>query len=355
MFPPNFVKENVLAFTKPGELVCDPFSGRGTTVLESLLQGRRAIGSDINPVAWCVSAAKAKPASLSELVARMEGLETEYSNVDADALRLESAGLPEFFRHAFHAETLQQILFLRSRLNREERVDRFILALVLGHLHGEVNRSQYYFSNQMPHTISTKPGYSIRYWNRNGMVAPERNVFEIVRNRAEFRLKDGLPEKSGQVALCDVRNVHRRFAKHIRQVDAVITSPPYLDVTNFEEDQWLRLWFMGGAPAPTYGKVSNDDRHSHIDAYWDFVAEAWRSVAMLLKPGGHVICRIGTGRMDIEELSDSLVESIREAWPKARLTNDPVITAIANRQTTRMNAGARGCKFEIDFTFACPC
>ena len=24
--------------------------------------------------------------------------------------------------------------------------------------------------------------------------------------------------------------------------------PPYLDVTHFEEDQWLRLWFLGGPP-----------------------------------------------------------------------------------------------------------
>lgn len=36
-------------------------------------------------------------------------------------------------------------------------------------------------------------------------------------------------------------------------VRCVITSPPYLDVTNFEEDQWLRLWFQGGPPKPTWG------------------------------------------------------------------------------------------------------
>ena len=36
----------------------------------------------------------------------------------------------------------------------------------------------------------------------------------------------------------------------------VVTSPPYLDVTNFEEDQWLRLWFLGGPPFPTRGRIS---------------------------------------------------------------------------------------------------
>jgi DNA modification methylase len=59
MFPADFVLDQLLAYSRPGDLVFDPFSGRGTTVLESLLNNRRVIALDINPVAACVSGAKA--------------------------------------------------------------------------------------------------------------------------------------------------------------------------------------------------------------------------------------------------------------------------------------------------------
>ena len=61
MFPPDFVDRYVLAYTEPNDIVFDPFSGRGTAVFQSLLLGRLAYGIDINPVAACVSWAKADP------------------------------------------------------------------------------------------------------------------------------------------------------------------------------------------------------------------------------------------------------------------------------------------------------
>jgi DNA modification methylase len=43
----RFIKENSLI----GDLVCDPFMGSGTTLVEATVNGRRAYGTDINPVA----------------------------------------------------------------------------------------------------------------------------------------------------------------------------------------------------------------------------------------------------------------------------------------------------------------
>src|SRR3954447_11551486 len=74
MFPEAFVRRNLLAWSKPNDLILDPFSGRGTTVFESLLNGRRALGCDLNPVAVCLSKAKATPPSLSALVQRLKTL-----------------------------------------------------------------------------------------------------------------------------------------------------------------------------------------------------------------------------------------------------------------------------------------
>ena len=354
MFPPAFARESILAFTKPGDLVCDPFSGRGTTLLEALLNDRRAIASDISPVAWCLSCVKAKPATLNEAKRAIEELRSGYEDMNSGELEREADGLPEFFAVAFHRETLKQLLFLRRTLNLRQRVDRFVAAIVLGHLHGELNRSDYYLSNQMPHSISTKPTYSINYWKNHDLSPPERDVFNVLLNRTEFRLGDGVPSRRGTASRCDVRAVHRVFCRYIGTVDAIVTSPPYLDVTCFEEDQWLRLWFLGGPANPTYGRISRDDRHGSACRYWDFLAEAWRSLALLLKPKGHLVCRIGTGKEDPEELAENLIDSVRDAWPAAKLIGQPVITGTQKRQTTVLNAGAVGCRYEIDYAFICP-
>ena len=46
----------------------------------------------------------------------------------------------------------------------------------------------------------------------------------------------------------DMRNLPRIIEVHKNRADqCAITSPPYLNVTSFEEDQWLRLWFLGGS------------------------------------------------------------------------------------------------------------
>lgn len=49
--PWQVVQEYIKHYTAPGDLVCDPFAGSGVTPVEALVLGRRAVASDINPVA----------------------------------------------------------------------------------------------------------------------------------------------------------------------------------------------------------------------------------------------------------------------------------------------------------------
>ncbi|MGH7817454.1 MAG: DNA methyltransferase, partial [Candidatus Binatia bacterium] len=132
MFPEEFVAKQVLAYTERGDVVFDPFCGRGTAVFESLLNGRRGAGVDINPVAVCVAGAKADTPLLSSVLARLSKLRT--ARKQAEVLPIPAGS---FFNACFHPTTLQQILFLRREIDwRGSRVDRFVAAVVLGCLHG---------------------------------------------------------------------------------------------------------------------------------------------------------------------------------------------------------------------------
>jgi DNA modification methylase len=57
-FSPAFARSAILAFTKPGDLVLDPFLGGGTSAVEATLLGRRAAGTDISSLAVFISRAK---------------------------------------------------------------------------------------------------------------------------------------------------------------------------------------------------------------------------------------------------------------------------------------------------------
>lgn len=353
MFPPKFARDSILEYSKPGDVILDPFSGRGTTLLEALLNGRTAVAGDINPVAYCISAAKASQPSLALVLDELERLEDKYYRASLTLLECSRQRLPAFFRRAFSSETARQLLFLRRRLDWRSNVEhRFIMALLLGHLHGESDRSMNYCSTQMPHSISTKPKYSLDYWRRHDLRPPRRDVFDLLADRAEFRLTDIVPNGRAHVALADARTIGRRFAAFEGRVSAMITSPPYLDTTRFEEDQWLRLWLLGGPPHPTYNKVSRDDRYENPNAYWSFLQDALRGTAPLLKQSAVLVCRLGANGVDPDHLRKSMIRTVSAVWRRARLLGRPQVTTIEKRQTAVLNPESVGCRYEMDFTFS---
>jgi len=66
MHIPYFFLNNDI-FSKPGAIVLDPFCGSGTVLLESLLAGRNAVGTDTNPLASLISQVKTSPLNIQKL------------------------------------------------------------------------------------------------------------------------------------------------------------------------------------------------------------------------------------------------------------------------------------------------
>jgi DNA methylase len=62
-FTPAFAAAAVRAFSSAGNVVCDPFVGGGTTLVEARLAGRLSLGADLSPLAAFVARAKAIPSS----------------------------------------------------------------------------------------------------------------------------------------------------------------------------------------------------------------------------------------------------------------------------------------------------
>ena len=62
---PEVIRELIATFSKPGDLVLDPFLGGGTTAVEALALGRRFFGTDINSLGVFAARAKTTPLSRS--------------------------------------------------------------------------------------------------------------------------------------------------------------------------------------------------------------------------------------------------------------------------------------------------
>jgi hypothetical protein len=256
----------------------------------------------------------------------------------------------EFFTLCFHEKTLRQLLFLKKKLDwREERTDCFIAALALGCLHGESHRTELCFSNRMPRTISTKPAYSVRWWRAKGCVPPERDIFSILRTAAKYRYESELPPLKGRVVEGDVRRASTLLRPYRDKVKLVITSPPYLDITDYHEDQWLRLWFLGGHAKPVTGQ-GKDDRHRRVEAYWQFLREAWAGIVSLLDDSAQIVVRIGGTRLGEEELRTGLLESLNSTGYRFKLAESRQ-TDIKNGQRRIFQPVPAAASVEHDFRF----
>ena len=106
---PNFF---ITKLTEKGETVYDPFSGRGTTIIEAALCGRNAIANDINPISRILSEGRTKIPTIQEIKKRLEEIiidESLTSDIDLSMF--------------FHKETLQEIISLKSYFLQKDSLD----------------------------------------------------------------------------------------------------------------------------------------------------------------------------------------------------------------------------------------
>lgn len=175
-------------------------------------------------------------------------------------------------------------------------------------------------------------------------------MFDLLRDRIAFRYASVPPTRRGTAFLSDMRELPRLVKGFGRAIRFAITSPPYLDITKFEEDQWLRLWFLGGKPRPTYGVVSRDDRHERPSKYWNLVSDMWRVLGQVLGKKAEIVIRLGAKKLDEEQLGACLkgttVFSQREVSLLSRESS-----VIRRKQTGAFLPDSEGCLTEVDFHF----
>lgn len=129
MFPPHVPRVFIEWLTKAGDVVYDPFSGRGTAPLEACRLGRVGVGSDANPLAYVLTGAKVDPPTLNALKVRLAYLKKHQP-------RKRAGNVPDDVAMLYTSKVLRQLCWLRAELDIEDLTDRFVMATILGLMHG---------------------------------------------------------------------------------------------------------------------------------------------------------------------------------------------------------------------------
>ena len=314
MFPSRFADEVIKQYTKVGDLVLDPFAGRGTSIYSAAIQGRIGIGIELNPVGWVYGKAKLNPASQDMVINRLLQLSkttNKYSLV-ADCL-------PEFFHLCFSKNVRQFLLAAREQLNwKYKSIDWTIMGLLLVYLHGKRNQS---LSNQMRQTKSMSPGYAVKWWKANDLTAPELDPVDFMLKRIKWRYSKGCPITNGsQIYLGDCLTVLTKLCRNRvnlggNRIRLLLTSPPYYGVTNYHYDQWIRLWLLGYPPMPNSSLGKHKERFQDKEDYSHLLEAAFRKASYLITKDSVIYIRTDSREFTF----DTTVNILKQVFPDKKM------------------------------------
>lgn len=296
-FKPQLPRFFLLKYSVPRSVVLDPFSGRGTTAIESALLERIPISNDTNPISKILTEPRLRPPTLKEVSDRLDTIPFDKSQkADID--------LSMFY----HADTEGEIVSLRNYLlskhDNMDYVDKWIRMVATNRLTGH---SKNFFSvYTLPPNQAASQEEQKRINERLNQVPQYKNVKQIILKKTEDLLRDVTPSirerlfKISRSAIFLEQDSRNLSGLPDNYVDLIITSPPFINLVSYAKDNWLRLWFNGFSVKEIEGKITV---LRNISDWSIFVRDTLRELRRVLKAGGYLAFEVGeTRQYDLKDI-----------------------------------------------------
>ena len=321
-FKPQLPRFFIERLTAPGDAVYDPFAGRGTTLIESALLGRVPLGCDINPLSSIMTLPRLNPPTVDQVAYRLSHIDLE--NVDK---------YPEELLVFYHPETLKQICSLKKYVKEkaDSWVDQWIRLVALSRLTG--HSSGFFSVYTLPPNQAVSVDSQKKINQKRNQEPPLRDVKNIILKKTRTLLKN-CDDQTREILKCTSNQA--RFLTQpsdsvpeiaSNSVSLVVTSPPFLDVVNYAQDNWLRCWFCGIDPATVPITMARK-----IEQWQREMTKVFLELERVLKPGGHIAFEVGEVRHGKIKLEEAVIPCGIKAGltPLLVLINDQAFTKTAN-------------------------
>ena len=236
---PQIAERLIKTYSQPGEVVYDPMCGSGTVLVEATLLGRKAIGTDLNPLAILLSRVKTTPIEQSYLkqtvAAFLDTVNERFNKLEPSKRHVPAK--PDFSNidFWFKPQAVNDLAIIHNAINevKDEKVRDFLRVP---------------FSLTVRKASNTRPGeFKLYRYSPTTLKKHNPNVPKLFKDSVKNALACLVQydEATKLASDCKVYKADARYTEKIipdGSVDLIATSPPYGDShTTVAYGQFSRL------------------------------------------------------------------------------------------------------------------
>jgi len=308
-------------FCVPGDVVYDPFMGRGTTLIEAQLRQCRAMGNDANPLSGVLGGPRLNPPTFKMVEERLTEVSLSMtSKVDSDLLVFFA---PDTLAELYGWRTYFRI---RKRQGTFDLVDAWIQMVACNRLTGHSNG--FFSVYTLPPNQATSLEAQRRINAKRNQIPEYRNTKALILKKTKQLLRDPLPHdysRHDHEILCSSADSTSDIPSD--SVRLVVTSPPFLDTVDYIGDNWLRMRFCELSVDPdSIWQIKS------LDQWVARMTNVFKELKRILQPGGIVAFEVGEIRSGVLLLENEVVKAGFEAGliPECIMINSQDFTKTAN-------------------------
>ncbi len=319
-FKPQLPHFFIDKLTVEGDVIFDPFMGRGTTLLEGVLSGRNVVGCDVNPLSKIIIEPRLTPPSIKLIEDRIYNIDLKWKKE-----------IPDELLTFYHRDTLKELCALKNYFevkgSKIDIIDKWIKMVATNRLTG--HSSGFFSVYTLPPNQAVTVKRQIIINSQRNQIPEYRDVKKIIIKKSKTLLSDinkkdiEMFNKYGAKAKIVIGSSDKIKGICANSVSLVVTSPPFLNIVDYATDNWLRCWFNSidsdSIPIWIFKKVE-EWKHA--------MTSAFIKMHDLLKTNGYVAFEVGEVRNGKVKLEDYVIPAAEAAGlvPLLVLINDQEFT-----------------------------
>jgi hypothetical protein len=301
-FKPQLPRFFIDLLTRKGDVVYDPFSGRGTTVIEAGLSGRDVLANDANPLSRIMTEPRFFPPDVAAVEKRLTAIPRDSDGATID--------LSMFYHPDTEKEiaALRQYILNRKADCRDDMIDRWIAMVATNRLTGH---SKGFFSvytlppnqavsQQSQQRINRKRQQTPEYRDSHRIILDKTK--SLIRNITSAEKKNLIHAGKNARLLTDDARATPEIPDN--SIQLTVTSPPFLDIVQYREDNWLRCWFNGHNEEAIGEQIT---MARNLDEWTRVMGAVFRELYRITRTGGYVAFEVGEVRKRTIRLEEHVI------------------------------------------------